>query len=102
MTTFLDLDCICRFDEPREHQFTAAMSSPLRAVRSAVKLIWLILLVQVGSAQSAESPPPPAQLTAKEDHRRLLDLLGIASLRPGASGQNPNLDESKANPFPNL
>ncbi len=49
----------------------------------------------------------PAPLTAPQDHKRLLDLLGIDKLRPGPSG-NPkapnaaNSDESKATPFPTL
>jgi hypothetical protein len=43
-----------------------------------------------------------------EDHKGMLSMLGITSLRPGASGSNPNApnaanyDESKANPYPNL
>lgn len=47
------------------------------------------------------------RLTA-EDHQRMMDLLGIKSLRPGRNGMNPqadnyaNYDESKANPYPNL
>jgi hypothetical protein len=50
----------------------------------------------------------PAQLTAQEDHQRLMDLLHIASLRAGADGRNPqapnaaNYDESRANPYPDL
>jgi hypothetical protein len=47
------------------------------------------------------------RLTA-EDHQRMMDLLGIKSLRPGRNGMDPqaenyaNYDESKANPYPNL
>ena len=43
-----------------------------------------------------------------EDHQRMMDLLGITSLRPGRNGMNPqaanyaNYDEAKANPYPNL
>jgi GH35 family endo-1,4-beta-xylanase len=50
----------------------------------------------------------PVELTAEEDHRRLLDLLHIASLRPGVNGNDPNApnaanyDEAKANPYPTL
>ncbi len=50
---------------------------------------------------------PPVQLTAQQDHRRLLDLLGIQQLRRGADG-NPkspnaaNLDEGKATPYPDM
>ena len=43
-------------------------------------------------------------LTAQQDHQRMMDLLHIASIRPGFSGSpggpNPaNYDESKAGPF---
>ena len=50
----------------------------------------------------------PVESTAEQDHRRLLDLLHIASLRPGVNGNDPNApnaanyDEAKANPFPTL
>jgi hypothetical protein len=46
-------------------------------------------------------------LTAEQDHRRLLDLLGIKELRPGAvndakAPNAANYDESKAEVYPNL
>src|SRR5215510_8957729 len=50
----------------------------------------------------------PVELTAEQDHRRLLNLLQISSLRPGVNGNDPkapnaaNYDEAKANPFPVL
>ncbi|HEV8430181.1 MAG TPA: endo-1,4-beta-xylanase [Pyrinomonadaceae bacterium] len=50
----------------------------------------------------------PVELNAEQDHRRLLDLLSITSLRPGVNGNDPkapnaaNYDEAKANPFPTL
>ena len=52
----------------------------------------------------AKLPPEPVHLTAEQDHRRTMDLLGISSLRPGPSG-NPasrdaaNVDESKVAPY---
>jgi hypothetical protein len=52
--------------------------------------------------------PPPVQLTAQEDHQRLMELLKIKSLRRGADPRNAkaenavNYDESKANPYPKL
>jgi hypothetical protein len=52
--------------------------------------------------------PHPLQLTAEQDHRRMMELLHIDSLRPGADGNNPNsphaanYDEAKANPYPEL
>src|SRR5258708_1557164 len=57
---------------------------------------------------SADDPPkPPVKMTAQEDHKRMMELLNITSIRRGADG-NPksekaaNLDESKANPYPDL
>ncbi len=52
--------------------------------------------------------PPPVQLTAQQDHKRMMELLKIKELRPGANPRDPkapnavNYDESKANPYPNL
>src|SRR5258708_1724106 len=52
--------------------------------------------------------PPPVKLTEQQDHQRMMDLLKITSLRPGANGRDrrapnaANYDESKANPYPNL
>ena len=61
------------------------------------------------STQPAASAfPPPVHLTSEQDHRRMLDLLQIKSLRPGVDGMNPkapnaaNYDEAKANPYPKL
>src|ERR1700722_672469 len=48
------------------------------------------------------------QLTAGADRQRMMDLLHIQSLRPGADGKNlqapsaVNYDEAKVNPHPNL
>ncbi len=47
----------------------------------------------------------PKNWTTPEDHRNMMEQLGIRALRPGPSGRdnapNPaNYDESKANPFP--
>ena len=56
----------------------------------------------------ADDPPGPVKMTAQEDHRRMMTLLGIKELRRGANGNNPkaenaaNLDEAKANPYPDL
>jgi hypothetical protein len=44
----------------------------------------------------------PVQLTAEQDHQRILKLLQIDSLRPGPSPTAANSDESKANPYPEL
>jgi (4-O-methyl)-D-glucuronate---lignin esterase len=59
-------------------------------------------------AQESKSSSTPVELTADQDHRRLMDLLKIDKLRPGANPRSndpavaPNYDEAKANPYPNL
>jgi hypothetical protein len=66
-----------------------------------------------GNPQAAPPRPAPTpeqlaiQAASEKDHQRMMDLLGIHELRPGASGSangpNPaNYDESKANIYPNL
>jgi hypothetical protein len=45
--------------------------------------------------------------TTQQDHKNMMDQLGIRKLRPGPSGNesdpnHANYDESKANPYPNL
>lgn len=85
-----------------------------RSIRWSMPLTLLALLItplSIGAGpfarQDASALPPPVVLTAQQDHRRLMDLLHITSLRPGA-GSNPqapnaaNYDESKANPYPHL
>src|SRR5919198_1066582 len=56
----------------------------------------------------ADKQPPPVQLTAPQDHKRMMELLGIKELRRGANPRDPkapnavNYDEAKANPYPKL
>ena len=69
---------------------------------------WFVVLTDSSVSQNTPSVPPPVVMTAQQDHRRLLDLLHITELRPGADGRNTeapnaaNYDETKANPYPNL
>ena len=70
---------------------------------------WLsgLLLLALALGSSRGDHPPPAHLTAEQDHQRLLELLHIASLRRGPDGnpQSPNaanFDESKVSPNSNL
>jgi lysophospholipase L1-like esterase len=61
---------------------------------------------QAAPPQSA-AQPAPKEWTAAEDHRNMLEQLGITALRPGPSGNeqapnHANYDERLANPFPNL
>jgi hypothetical protein len=83
--------------------------STARSIRWSLGLVLLVFVVDSRGADPAASPlPPPVQLTAQQDHQRIMDLLHIPSLRKGADGRNAqaanaaNYDESKANPYPNL
>jgi hypothetical protein len=81
-----------------------------RVLRSVVWPLFVALLAPAvrGDDPPKNADPAPVQLTAEQDHKRLMDLLKIESLRAGANGNNPkaanaaNYDESKANPYPNL
>lgn len=53
---------------------------------------------------SAQSSDDKKKWTAAEDHRNMMDQLGIKALRPGPSGNesapnHANYDEATANPF---
>jgi hypothetical protein len=74
----------------------------------------LMLLILICSRLVAQNPvgssgtyPPPVKFTNGEDHKNMMDQLGIKSLRPGPSGNesapnHANYDESIANPYPDL
>ncbi len=70
----------------------------------------LVLMIAVPASVQEPKPadPAPAQLTAAQDHKLMMNALGISSLREGANGMNrnapnaANYDESKANLYPNL
>ncbi|HEY5331232.1 MAG TPA: acetylxylan esterase [Acidobacteriaceae bacterium] len=67
----------------------------------------LVLISPPPAWTQTPSTPPPVTFTAEQDHRNMMDQLGIKALRPGPSGNekapnHANYDESKANPFPNL
>jgi hypothetical protein len=76
----------------------------------AVLAVTLFATLAVPAAGQDAKPtgPAPLQLTAQQDHKLMMQALGIKSLRRGADGMNPkapnaaNYDESKANPCPNL
>ena len=67
------------------------------------------IAASVANAQSAvpAALPPPVAFTDEQDHKNMMDQLGIKALRPGPSGDesapnHANYDESLANPYPNL
>jgi hypothetical protein len=60
-----------------------------------------------GPGESIGSDPPVVHLTVDHDHQRLMDMLGMKTIRRGRDGSpdSPyaaNYDESKANPYPVL
>src|SRR5579859_3648547 len=82
-------------------------------MRSPIPALWVLIAVMTANECVAQQPdttdlPPLMELTATQDHQKMMDLLHITSLRPGADGNNrqspryQNTDESKANPYPNL
>jgi hypothetical protein len=61
--------------------------------------------------EETQTPQPASastELTAEQDHKLMMQKLGITSLRPGANPNKPdaanaaNYDEAKANPYTNL
>src|SRR5438128_284202 len=55
----------------------------------------------------ASETPAPVTFTTQEDHRNMMEQLGITRLRPGPNGNesapnHANYDEALANPYPNL
>lgn len=78
----------------------------LQRAAALIVLAPSILLSSGGAAQQKANLP--AALTAEQDHQRMMELLQIKSLRPGANPNDArapnavNYDESKANPYPNL
>jgi lysophospholipase L1-like esterase len=88
---------------------------PLRHLRAAGALLALAALpagAQGGRpvADTARAPATAAEATRRataEDHRRMMEQLGITALRPGPSGDeqapnHANYDEAAANPFTSL
>ncbi len=80
------------------------MSVSPRLIRWSLACAVVGLLVTPGVR--GDDPPkkadPSVQMTAQQDHKRMLELLKIDSIRKGASGNAANYDESKANPYPKL
>lgn len=80
----------------------AAGIAPLAAV------LWAGVIGAKEEAKAAPDPPkPPVEITAAEDHQRMMNLLGITSLRRGADSDpnSPNAadtDEARATIYPNL
>jgi hypothetical protein len=77
--------------------------------RSWLLIFYLAITLTSPISRAAEesSSPAPQNWTAAQDHKKMMEQLGITKLRPGPSGQpnatnSANYDQAKANPFPNL
>ena len=95
-----------------------------KAILCSAALAGLAIVPTGTRAQQPTTPPPAAaiprpamqptpemlerQKLTQEDHRRLMDLLHMTTIRRGRDGNNKespfyaNYDEAKANPFPKL
>ncbi len=88
-------------------------------MRTFTRIFWLpsvsipaglILLAFVSSLSAQTEPtnaaPAPLNWTAEQDHRNMMEQLGITKLRPGRNGNAnatnnlANYDQEKANPYP--
>ncbi|MDW5267441.1 MULTISPECIES: acetylxylan esterase [Acidobacteriaceae] len=75
-----------------------------------ITALFSLLLMPIsflGQQHASSTYVPVVHLTAEQDHQRIMDLLGMRTIRHGREG-NPaspfaaNYDESKANPYPQL
>jgi len=74
----------------------------MRYVRGLLLLALAASLSVHADAQNG-APRAPVQLTADEDHKRLMDLLKISGFPPGAVATSPDTyNEALANPYPTL
>jgi hypothetical protein len=85
----------------------APRKSALWLAAFAGPIVLGFFVADAGFASAQDAAAPPAELTAEQDHQRVLDLLHISSLRAGpdadpTSRNAANFDESKANPYPSL
>src|SRR5262249_18844609 len=75
-----------------------------KSSRRAILLLAGAALFSIAPARS-QTGPAPKNWTTAEDHRNMMEQLGIKVLRPGPSGKeaapnHANYDESAADPFP--
>src|SRR5688500_1266532 len=75
----------------------------------SLSLLAACLFILPASAQQSRTTSSTSSntWTTAQDHKNMMDQLGITKLRPGPSGRRgatneANYDESIANPFPNL
>src|SRR5882672_1444582 len=72
-----------------------------------MRLANLLALLAILGALSGQSVPDTKNWTAADDHKNMMEQLGIQALRPGPSGNesapnHANYDDALANPYPDL
>src|SRR6187399_1082509 len=73
-----------------------------------MRVVLLVSGILSVAAAAIAADAPPRELTAEQDHKLMMDQLGITSIREGANGRDPNApnaanyDEEKGNPYPDL
>ena len=76
--------------------------------RAILAALFFTFAVAAAAQEAKPAAPALSQLTAQQDHKLMMEALGIKSLREGANGMNSrapnaaNYDEAKANPYPVL
>src|SRR6186997_127012 len=66
-----------------------------------------LLAAGLPQLRAADAAPASTNWTAAQDHKNMMEQLGIKALRPGPSGNagatnSANYDPAKANPYPDL
>ena len=74
-------------------------------MKRIIALLFGLLASSLVAAESGKAEP--LNWTTQQDHKDMMEQLGITRLRPGPSGRagatnGANYDPAKANPFPNL
>jgi hypothetical protein len=54
-----------------------------------MRAAWLICGLVIAAVTAAADPTPPVELTAEQDHKLMMDKLGLAAIRQGANGRDP-------------
>ncbi len=78
-------------------------------MKKIIEFLFIAMMIALHSyTQPSRQAQDSLRKLSEQDHKAMMDLLHIDSIRQGANGNNPNApnaanyDESKANPYPNL
>ncbi|HTY87940.1 MAG TPA: hypothetical protein VMB80_10785 [Candidatus Acidoferrum sp.] len=117
MTNETKGDNTVRIDATKGKISSAGSAVHLMKRKQTLILTWAAAALTAAAASHAQPAAiqpgntnllAPVNWNADQDHRNMMEQLGIKTLRPGAEGMNrqapnyQNTDEAKANPYPNL